>query len=52
LTSGFLGAKLARLALAEALRILARRGPTLRGDGPAPWKPMLGMTGPKHASVR
>ena len=41
-----LGANLARLELAEALTILARRMPTLRRAGPAPWKPMLGMTGP------
>jgi cytochrome P450 len=41
-----LGANLARLELAEALGILARRMPTLRRAGPAPRKPMLGMTGP------
>ena len=41
-----LGANLARRELAEALTILARRRPTLRRVGPAPWKPMLGMTGP------
>lgn len=41
-----LGANLARLELAEALAILARRMPTLQRCGPAPWKPMLGMTGP------
>ena len=41
-----LGANLARLELAEALGILARRIPALRRAGPAPWKPMLGMTGP------
>lgn len=40
-----LGANLARLELAEALTILARRMPTLHRVGPAPWKPMLGMTG-------
>lgn len=41
-----LGANLARLELAEALAILARRLPSLHLVGPAPWKPMLGMTGP------
>jgi cytochrome P450 len=41
-----LGANLARLELAEALGILARRMPDLHRAGPAPWKPMLGMTGP------
>lgn len=41
-----LGANLARLELAEALATLARRLPTLRRVEPAPWKPMLGLTGP------
>ena len=41
-----LGANLARLELAEALGILARRIPGLRRSGAARWKPMLGMTGP------
>ena len=41
-----LGANLARLELAEALKILARRMPNARRVGPAPWKPMLGMSGP------
>lgn len=46
-----LGANLARLELAEALGILARRMPTLRRVAPAPWKPMLGMTGPTSLSM-
>lgn len=41
-----LGANLARLELAEALKVLARRMPELRRTGPAPWKPMMGMSGP------
>ncbi len=41
-----LGANLARLELAEALKILARRMPNPRRVGPAPWKPLLGMSGP------
>ena len=40
------GANLARLELAEALRILTHRMPEPRRVGEAPWKPMLGMTGP------
>ena len=46
-----LGANLARLELAEALGILARRMPSLRRAGAAPWKPMLGMTGPTTLPV-
>ncbi|WP_205878019.1 cytochrome P450 [Mycobacterium camsae] len=41
-----LGANLARLELAEALATLARRLPGLRRVETAPWKPMLGFTGP------
>jgi cytochrome P450 len=41
-----LGANLARLELAEALRILARRMPNPIRTGPAPWKPMMGLSGP------
>lgn len=41
-----LGANLARLELAEGLRILSCRMPDARRVGPAPWKPMLGMSGP------
>ena len=46
-----LGANLARLELVEALKILARRMPELRRVGPAPWKPMLGMSGPTSLPV-
>jgi cytochrome P450 len=41
-----LGANLARLELAEALKILTRRMPDPSRTGPAPWKPMLGLSGP------
>jgi cytochrome P450 len=43
-----LGANLARLELAEALAILARRLPSLHRVEPAPWKPMMGLTGPTN----
>jgi cytochrome P450 len=46
-----LGANLARLELAEGLKILARRMPDARRAGPAPWKPMLGMSGPTSLPV-
>ena len=41
-----LGAHLARIELAEALTTMARRMPNIRRTGPAPWKPMTGITGP------
>lgn len=41
-----LGANLARLELAEALKILTRRMPDPSRTGPAPWKPMMGLSGP------
>ena len=41
-----LGANLARLELVEALKVLTRRLPEPRRSGPAPWKPMMGMSGP------
>jgi cytochrome P450 len=46
-----LGANLARLELAEGLKILARRMPDARRAGPAPWKPMLGMSGPTSLPI-
>lgn len=46
-----LGANLARLELAEGLKILAHRMPDARRVGPAPWKPMLGMSGPTSLPV-
>jgi cytochrome P450 len=41
-----LGAHLARLELAEALRIITRRMPNPRLTGPARWKAITGITGP------
>src|ERR1700730_6114196 len=41
-----LGANLARLELAEALSVMTRRMPNARRTGPAPWKPLTGMSGP------
>lgn len=41
-----LGANLARRELAEALVVLTRRFSTTHRNGPAPWKSLLGMTGP------
>ncbi|WP_193044164.1 cytochrome P450 [Mycolicibacterium baixiangningiae] len=46
-----LGANLARLELAEALGTLAHRMPSIRRAGPAPWKPMLGMSGPRSLPI-
>jgi cytochrome P450 len=41
-----LGANLARLELAEALKVLSRRLPHPRCVGTVPWKPLLGLSGP------
>ncbi len=41
-----LGANLARLELAEALKILSQRFPNPRCVGAVPWKPLLGLSGP------
>jgi cytochrome P450 len=41
-----LGANLARLELAEALAVMARRMPNARRTGPAPWKPLTALSGP------
>jgi cytochrome P450 len=41
-----LGANLARLELAEALAVMTRRMPNARRTGPAPWKPLTGLSGP------
>jgi cytochrome P450 len=40
------GAHLARLELAQALTVITRRMPNPRRIGPAPWKPIIGITGP------
>ncbi len=41
-----LGAHLYRLELAEALSVITRRMPNPHRAGPAPWKPLVGITGP------
>ena len=41
-----LGANLARLEIAEALKTVTRRLPNPRRTGPAPWKPLIGLSGP------
>lgn len=46
-----LGANLARRELAEALAILTRRLPEPHRVGPAPWKSLLGMTGPTTLKI-
>jgi cytochrome P450 len=46
-----LGAHLARIELAEALTAAARRMPDLRRAGPAPWKPLTGISGPASLPV-
>ena len=46
-----LGANLARREIAEALKVMTRRMRHLRRVGPAPWKPMVGITGPASLPV-
>jgi cytochrome P450 len=46
-----LGAHLARLELAEALTVLARRMPDLRRTEPAPWKSIFELSGPTRLPV-
>ena len=46
-----LGANLARLELAEGLKIMAHRLPDACRVEPAPWKPMLGMSGPTSLPI-
>jgi len=41
-----LGANLARIELSQALAVMAHRMLDLRRAGPAPWKPLSGITGP------
>ena len=48
---GRLGAHLARVELAEALTVLARRMPNLRRTGPAPSKPITEIAGPTTLPV-
>jgi cytochrome P450 len=46
-----LGANLARMELAGALKVLAARMRNPRRIGAAPWKPMLGLSGPTELTV-
>jgi cytochrome P450 len=46
-----LGANLARREIAEALDVLARRMLNPRTAGPAPWKPMVSLSGPKSLPI-
>lgn len=46
-----LGSNLARLELTEALTVMARRMPNIRRAGPAPWKPLGGLSGPATLPV-
>jgi cytochrome P450 len=41
-----LGANLVRHELAEALSVMTRRMPNARRTGPAPWKPLISLSGP------
>ncbi len=46
-----LGANLARREIAEALTVLANRLRNPRTAGPAPWKPMVSLSGPKSLPI-
>jgi cytochrome P450 len=46
-----LGANLARREIAEALNVLASRLRNPRTAGPAPWKPMVSLSGPKSLPI-
>jgi cytochrome P450 len=46
-----LGANLARLEIAEALKTITRRISRPRRAGPAPWKPVVGLSGPKNLPI-
>jgi cytochrome P450 len=46
-----LGAHLARVELAEALRVITRRMPNTRCTGPAPWRPPTELSGPTTLPV-
>jgi cytochrome P450 len=47
-----LGANLARLELAEALAVITRRMPNAWRTGPAPWKPLTGLSGPTTLPIQ
>ena len=46
-----LGAHLARIELAEALRLMAQRMPNIRRTAETPWKPISGISGPTSLLV-
>jgi cytochrome P450 len=46
-----LGAHLARVELAEALKVVTQRMPNARRTGPAPWKPPTGIGGPTSLPI-
>jgi cytochrome P450 len=46
-----LGANLARLEIAEALKTVTQRISNPRRTGPAPWKPVMGLSGPTSLPI-
>jgi cytochrome P450 len=46
-----LGANLARLEIAEALKAVTRRMQNPRRTGPAPWKPLVSLSGPTSLPI-
>jgi cytochrome P450 len=46
-----LGSNLARREIAEALKVMSRRMRNLRRAGPAPWKPLVAISGPSVLPV-
>jgi cytochrome P450 len=46
-----LGAHLARVELAEALKVITRRMPNARCTGPVPWRPPAGISGPTSLPI-
>jgi cytochrome P450 len=46
-----LGAHLAKVELAEALIVMARRMPHARLARAAPWRPLIGITGPRTVPI-
>ena len=46
-----LGAHFARFELAEAFVVMARRMGGIRRAGPAPWRPIVGIAGPRTLPI-
>jgi cytochrome P450 len=46
-----LGAQFAKVELGEALVIMARRMASIRLAGPGPWKPIVGIAGPRTLPI-